>query len=319
MRITLEERILTISAKIIKDSISKNGQRIATFELEYPRIVHSEFMTHRIFSRNAASSRAIPISKMIEQVIQEPAQPVEWGLNQSGMQAKKLHKYPTTCELAWKNAAKSAAEHAEVLKDLGLHKQVVNRVLEPYQTMKTILTATSYDNYYWLRCHSDADPTIKVLADEMYKAFEESKPELLMAGEWHLPYVDCVMCEVAMGWSYSSNGVKLTLEEAKKVSASCCAQVSYRLLDTSLDKALKIYDMLVTMSPVHSSPFEHLATPMEELSANRLGKLNPYNPEYWEEGVTHMDKDGKFHSGNFKGWVQYRQLIDGNVCNNYEG
>jgi thymidylate synthase ThyX len=303
-----------ITAKVIADSITKDGERITTFELEYPRFIHGELMTHRLFSRNAASSRAIPINKMMDQVLTAPAMPVEWGLNKSGMQAEEKHKSTSTCEWAWKQAAERAVVSARELQGLGLHKQIVNRVLEPFQLMKTIVTATEYDNFFWLRRDPDAQPEIHTLADKMYGAYTQNEPNLLKPGEWHLPYVSVEWCPAGSGITYGREGLEsLTLEEAKMVSASCCAQVSYRLLDDSLEKAVKIYDMLVTMTPVHASPFEHIATPMEV----------PENLESWEwawedvSGITHVDKVGNYWSGNLKGWIQYRHLLDNNACWDY--
>lgn len=290
-----------IKATIIADSVSEAGDRITTFELEYPRFILAEVNTHRLFSRNSASSRAIPIEKMIEMIENSPAVPSQWGKNQSGMQANsKFEKQSDimTCEWLWREAAKSAVKSAKELQSKGLHKQIVNRVLEPFQTMKTIVTATEFDNFFWLRCHTDAQPEIHVLADLMYEEYTKNEPQMLKAGEWHLPYVSNV--EEVGG-----------LENAKKISASCCAQVSYRKTDDSLEKALKIYDMLVTMTPVHASPFEHIATPIDY---EGMG----YSPEEggcWDaEGVTHINKDGNLWSNNLKGWVQYRQLISGNTC-----
>lgn len=303
-----------ITAKIIADSITKDGERITTFELEYPRFIHGELMTHRLFSRNAASSRAIPIDKMINQVEDTPAMPVEWGLNQAGMQAGEVHKSPATCEWAWKQGVKRAVETAREHQALGLHKQIVNRWLEVAQVMKTIVTATEFDNFFWLRCHPAAQPEIHVLADKMYELYTQNEPNILKPGEWHVPYVSVEWCAGGSGIIYGREGLtSLTLEEAQKISASCCAQVSYRLLDWSLTKAVKIFDMLVTMTPVHASPFEHIATPLEV----------PENLESWEwdwedvAGITHVDKVGNYWSGNLKGWIQYRQLLDNNTCWEY--
>jgi thymidylate synthase ThyX len=288
-----------ITAKVIADSISITGNRITTFELEYQRYIHSEFMTHRLFSRNAASSRAIPISKMLKQVELTPAMPVEFGKDQSGMQAKEVMTgwEKATARWAWKNAAKKCVQYATTLKLTGVHKQLVNRLLEPFQTMKTVVTATEYDNWYWLRDHPDAQPEIRVLAQCMLKAQNDSTPKILQAGEWHLPYAS----------NYIEDG--LTLEEAKKVSASCCAQVSYRTLNQTLKVALSIYDKLVTSTPVHASPFEHCATPIKVHTFNGLMS----DACDWPEGVTHVDRKGNLWSGNFKGWIQYRQLIPHNT------
>jgi thymidylate synthase ThyX len=302
-----------ISVEIVADSISESGDRITTFSLEYPRFIHSEVMTHRLFGRNAASSRAIPINKMMDQVLMAPAMPVEWGLNQAGMQAKEVHALPSTCEMAWQDCAERAVKSARQLQELGLHKQLVNRVLEPFQMMKTIVTATEFDNFFWLRCHEDAQPEIRVLADKMYGLYEESNPRVLAPGEWHVPYVEYMQEE---GW-YIAQGQRVTLEEAKKVSSSCCAQVSYRKLDDSLDKALMIYGRLVNTTPVHASPFEHIATPMETPNLRNSSYGYDLDAHDAEVGVTHFDSNGSFWSGNLKGWVQYRQLIDNNACWEY--
>ncbi len=293
-----------VSAKIIADSTA-NGKRITTWELEYPRFIHSELMTHRMFSRNAASSRAIPVKKMMEQVLNDPAMPIHWGVNQSGMQAKEEMSgwRKSTAVWAWKRAAKAAVKPAKLLQKLGLHKQIVNRVLEPFQRMKTVVTATEWNNWYYLRDHADAQPEIMELAKLMSRTLEESSPRELQEGEWHVPYVD-----FRVGGTYFSGGIQVSLEQALRISSSCCAQVSYRLLDESVEKAEKIYDQLVSMKPVHASPFEHQATPLGVYRANP-----PLPASFWPEGVTHVDKKGDFWSGNFKGWIQHRQLIDDHV------
>lgn len=305
-----------ISAKIIADSISENGDRITTFELEYPRFIHGELMTHRLFSRNAMSSRAIPVKKMIEQVRNNPAVPVHWGKNQSGMQAKEelSGEVKVAVKDWWNDAANAAAEIAEAMDHANTHKQIVNRLLEPFQRMKTVVTATEYDNFFYLRCHADAQPEIHALADLMYSEYENSTPQLLQEGQWHTPYVgNSVYADTGEGFAYhleDEDGEVICMlgeEEALKISASCCAQVSYRNTDQSLEKALKIYDMLVTMKPVHASPFEHQAKP-----------LITWMDGNYPEGTTHVDMKGNEWSGNFKGWIQHRQLIKDNVCNSYE-
>ena len=300
-----------IKATIIADSVSAHtGQRITTFELEYPRFIHSELMTHRQFSRNAASSRAIPIDKMIEQVILNPAKPVHWGLNQSGMQAKDEQADIEACNEAWCNARDSAIYHATQLKNLGLHKQIVNRVLEPFQMIKTLVTATSFDNFFNLRCHKDAQPEIKQLADLMYQAMQESEPEVLEVGEWHTPYVNHSRHGVDdileyYIWDNNGNVKYLTTEEAIKISCSCAAQVSYRKNDTSIEKALSIYDKLVGSEPKHSSAFEHCATPID-------------NTRRTPEGITHWSRGAMIpYSGNFTNWLQYRQLIPNHDCKEF--
>jgi len=305
-----------IKATIVADSYSAvNGKRITTFELEYPRWIHGEILTHRLFSRNAMSSRAVPIEKMIEQVRTNPAKPMHWGKNQAGMQAKEelFEVDRNEVKYEWASAAKNAAVSAESMSENGLHKQVVNRILEPFQLMKTVLTSTEFDNFFWLRKHADAQPEIKELAERMYEQLEWNKlfTVELDSGDWHTPYYE---------GGYWLKESETPLEDALAISSSCCAQVSYRLLDDSIEKARKVYQRLVESTPVHASPFEHQAAPIDFV-------LNPTSESQWEmnidkmhfvKGVTHADKDGNLWSGNLKGWIQYRQLIDGNVCNKFE-
>lgn len=320
-----------IRAKVIAFSIcSRTGQTIITYELEYQRFIHAEFMTHREFSRNAMSSRAIPIKKMIEQVRNNPAKPVHWGKNQPGMQAKVELTEPwrSEVEAEWEEAARNAANNAEAMDNMGSHKQVANRILEPFQWMKTVMTTTSTVNWDWLREHGDADPTIRALAIAMIeakKAFGE--PTVLKAGEWHVPYVNVIRsCTGNLlylkgnlpEFSHQTQVLEtLTLEEALIVSSSCCAQVSYRLLDETLEKAIKVYDRLVNSIPVHASPFEHQATPIDPYAPARKAHLPARNchtmPSGWQEGITHVTREGKFCSGNFTNFIQHRQLIPNNV------
>lgn len=304
-----------IKAKIIADSISAHtGTRITTMELEYPRFIHCEFMTHRQFSRNASSSRAIPIDKMIEQAYTNTAIPIHWGLNQKGMQAKDEVADEAKCISAWLDARDSAIKHALKLKELGLHKQIVNRVLEPFQMMKTLVTATSFDNFFNLRCHKDAQPEIKALADIMYQVMQKSKPIQLKHGEWHTPYVEHTRSETGKIQYYTEtdgNYIELSLNDAIKVSCSCSAQVSYRKNDTSIKKAKDIYDKLINSNPVHASAFEHCATPMLELDDDDSNDM----------GVTHFaysDAPAVPCSGNFANWVQYRQLIPNHDCHEFK-
>lgn len=305
-----------IVARVVAYSTTSKGNTVATFELEYPRFIHGEVMTHRLFSRNAMSSRAVPVEKMIEQVQFKPAMPIHWGKNQAGMQAKEeitdnleLHN----AKAAWIHAAKDAASRASKMSKLGLHKQIVNRILEPYQVMKTVLTATELNNFFYLRRHEDAQPEIKELADCMYEALDQVEPELLREGEWHTPYVDHFKASDGDAFlEYHVGGEALSIEDALKVSASCCAQVSFRVCDDGVGKAKRIYDRLVESKPVHASPFEHQASPMK---CDSWPDWNDAWLDVEEDGVTHADRLGDYWSGNLKGWVQYRQLIKDNVYN----
>ena len=315
-----------ITARVIADSSSLvDGKRITTFELEYPRFIHSEMLTHRYFSRNAASSRAIPVQKVIDMVRESPAMPIHWGQNQPGMKAKEELGYDQKriVEYLWKKAANFVACTASAMNKHGLHKQATNRILEAFQMIKVVVTATEFDNFFWLRNHEDAQPEIKELASVMLEAMRQSTPEVLRPGEWHTPYVWSVKTGAGRAYGIGSGDdvEYLTLEEALKVSSSCCAQVSYRVLNTDLGKAIEIYDKLVTSEPVHASPFEHQATPVKPTSI--VATENPVinarvSPASWEQGITHVDRNGLFWSGNLQGWSQHRQLIPNNVCKQYE-
>jgi thymidylate synthase ThyX len=287
-----------ISAKIIADSISPDGVRLTTFELEYPRFIHAEFMTHRLFSRNAASSRAIPVSKMIDLVESNTAKPIHWGKNQPGMSAKEeLSAEEGT--MIWLQAMKSAVEYANRYAFAGYHKQLVNRILEPFTMIKVVCTATEFDNFFWLRNHPDAQPEIHELAVVMWEEYNKSNIQNIGANEWHVPYY-------ADGkWSFDSED---TLEDALAISSSCCAQVSYRRLDDSLEKARDIFNRLVESKPVHASPFEHQATP---LTYGMAGDTQV-------KGTTGFDNKGNAWSGNFRQWIQHRQLIEDHTCWSYK-
>lgn len=284
-----------ITAKVIEDSISQEDKRITTLQLTYPRFIHSELMTHRVFTRNASSSRAIPVKKMLEMVRNEPAMPIHWGKNQPGMQA---NEELTGYELAmaknlWLVAASQAAVTAKQMTDIGLHKQVANRILEPFQHISVVLTATEFDNWFELRAHKDAQPEIHELALQMDQVMTNNAPKLLTSGEWHLPYVT------------AKERLELDIELAKKVSAARCCRVSYLKHDgstASIEDDLDLCDKLAGSRPIHASPFEHQATPdriITQFYGDASGDVD--TEEGWKKPYLH---------GNFVGWIQHRKLIE---------
>lgn len=311
-------RETNITVKVICDSISEQGIRITTLECEYPRFIHCEMMTHRTLSKNSSSSRAIPIQKMIEQIQSNMAVPLYWGKAKSGMQAdgEIIHDRCVISQMFWESSFKEQKCFVNRLSNLGLHKQIPNRLTEPFQMMKVVITATDWDNFFNLRLHPSAQPEILMLAYKMYKAMEESKPVELKVGEWHLPYVVTTrdnVGELMYVDSYKETKyVEYSLEQAIKISAASCASVSYRTEGMTLEKADKIFDMLINAEVVHSSPFEHIATPIQD--SNYDYGVNELYPETWEVGVTSMNKQGELCSGNLKGWIQYRHLLPSNTC-----
>lgn len=265
-----------IEAKVVLDSIVAKGPRLTTFQLKYHRYIHGELMTHRVFSRNASSSRAIPVMKVLRQVWNDPAIPVHWGQNQPGMQAdNQLSGWRKAAARGlWRLAGKSACVMAYAMMRVGLHKQVANRILEPWQFIHVVLSATELNNWFALRDHKDAQPEIRVLAREMGKALAVSRPNTLAKGQWHLPYLS------------ESEKRLLSTEDARKVSAARCCRVSYLKHDgteSNVEEDIQLCERLAGSVPIHASPFEHVATPLDDKRA-------------W--------------SGNFRGWKQYRKIIE---------
>lgn len=295
---------MSISAKIIADSVSSTGIRMTTFELEYPRFILAEVNTHRMLSKNSASSRAIPMKAMHEHIKTDPAMPVFWGKNQAGMQAKE-ELCPEDIEKAktiWLRLRDQMIAGATELFDLGLHKQISNRTTETCMTMKSVVSGTSWANLLYLRNHVDAQPEFFELAKLIqYQMDFSNPPQVLRFGQWHLPYID-TRTHLDGSIQYFVGDVEVPLDIAIKVSASCCAQVSYRKLDDSIEKAIDIYEKLINSTPAHMSPVEHQATPMP-LSTE------PWNPHSWADGITHVRKNGSLWSGNLEGWIQHRQRL----------
>jgi thymidylate synthase ThyX len=238
---------LTITATVIADSIADSCPRMTTLQLRYPRFIHSEFMTHRQFSRNASSSRAIPIDRLIQDVIDDPAMPIHWGANKPGMQAGEELD---SGHVEWILARDTAIHHAQRMARMGYHKQIVNRILEPFAHANVLCTATedAYAHFFALRDHPDAQPEIAALARAMRAAMAGSEPDWLCEYNWHTPYVDC----------------ETPVNYEREISAARCASVSYKTVDgkpMTVDKALAIYDKLAGSDPIHASPFEHIARP----------------------------------------------------------
>ena len=259
---------MTIIAKVIADSICHT--RLITLQLRYPRFIHAEFMTHRMFSRNASSSRAIPVERLIQDVIDDPAMPISWGKNQRGMQAAEEHNAPVftqtgglgflhvpqSPEQAWLEARGRAVSIARAFATAGYHKQVVNRLLEPFAHIDVVVTATEWTNFFVLRDHPDADPTIQVLARTMREAMNSSKPRPLVRGEWHLPYVGLVESHHP-------------IEYQQRLSAARCARVSYGLREADFHADLRLAEQLIGNG--HYSPLEHQAIPALGSYANFCG------------------------------------------------
>lgn len=296
-----------ISAHILKDSINNFGDRVTTFRLTYHRYILAEVNTHRNLSKNTSSSRAIPVSSNIERVLNNPAVPIVWGKNKAGMSSNEILDDDTTAYNSWIEASKLMSAVASRLSKIELHKQFANRLLEPFLTVDTILTGTEFNNFFNLRISSDAQPEICDLAMKMYIAYKNSTPTLLYSNQWHLPYIDTIFDEFG-NIKYFVNDQEIDLDTAIKISVSCCAQVSYRKLDTSIEKALQIYERLTSNKSLHASPFEHVCTPFSnEEHSVRIAALNMMYESLPD--LSSIDLNLFMYKRNFKGWTQYRTLM----------
>lgn len=267
---------MKIEAEMVEDSIF-NGNRLTTMQLTYPRFIHAEFMTHRVFSRNASSSRAIPVQRLVDMALEDPAFFVEVGRNQPGMQADKLvpEAIRSEFEEEWNELARIAAKYAQRwARQYGIHKQVVNRVMEPWHHIKVVVTANQWTNFFELRDHPDAQPEIRALARAMKKCMAESVP---VERRVHLPYVR------------DDERKELKLPIQFKLSTARCARVSYMKHDgtmSTIDDDIELHDDLVVRRPIHASPSEHQAIAWKS-----------YIPEALVSNIT-------------RPWVQYRRYVE---------
>lgn len=275
-----------IKAEIIKDSVSPSDSRITTFLLTYPRFIHSEFMTHRVISRNASSSRAIPVSKFMEAIKNNPAMPSSFSKNCKGMQSQGDIENQDEAVQIWLEARDAMLGFVKRLSDLGVHKQHANRLLEPFQHITVVATATDWDNFFALRCHKDAQPEFQELATLMWDAFSSNQPRLLFEGEWHLPFISNEEEQyLRIQKFFEMESVHEEVSKLIKRSVARCARTSYNThdgTDNTIEKDLELFQRLVGNAPIHASPTEHQA-------------------------MCISDKNKK--SGNLTGWLQYRKTL----------
>lgn len=309
------------AAKVLRDSVSPNGLRLTTMEVTFPRIVLAEFNTHRVFSRNSASSRAIPVEKRIAAIEADPFIPEAFGKNTKGMQAVEDLAFDDQqkAELVWRFALRDALEHARHLASLGVHKQLANRLIEPFGWQTVIVSATEWDNFFGLRRDANAQPEIRKGADMMYEVYSASRPVDLTEDEWHLPLVDDYDDLIADGFSS---------EDIVKICVGRCARVSYLTHDGTRDPRadVQLYERLYTGG--HMSPLEHAARPMNALELDCLRRYTvefedgtllpnvslPTGVMSWEDlivGGQYRVKSVKetYFLGNLNGWVQARKEV----------
>jgi hypothetical protein len=305
-------------AKVIADSVGEHSPRLTTMLVRMPRCVLAEFNTHRVFTRNAASSRAIPVPRMIEQVMEDPFIPLVWGKNAKGMQSWRHHDAQVELfdrdglsdafsnEEAWLFARNKAVEFAMAFAKAGYHKQIVNRLLEPWMWTLVCVTSTDWGNFFALRRHEGAEPHIRLLADAMFEALQLSSPRKMIPGEWHLPFVGSDDWEMIREfYPYSgdtpANITQRRQDAAIKLSVARCASTSYKTVDgfdMTIERATELHDKLVGAQPMHASPAEHQATPDD---------CGTYSGR---KKVVVWSKPGL--GGNLgNGWIQYRKTLPG--------
>lgn len=319
------------AATILADSISPDGVRLTTVEATFPRLILSELNTHRILSKNSASSRAIPVVRQIRKIISSPFIPERIGSDKAGMQASRFLEGEELAA-AQKNviikrdraiigaledlvgrvyvaavfgddlnrifregfndadltvveavldyySATAKAKRLDESYDLpegflNLHKQTLNRYLEPFMYHTAILSGTDWSNFFALRAHENAQPEIEVIARLIRGAMENSNPESLAYGEWHLPFVQPEEKKLI---------TPENIEEWKLISSGRTARVSYETHDGKRDIQKDVSLATGLIADGHMSPFEHIATP--------------------------VSSDEKRDLGNFKGWLQMRKEI----------
>ena len=307
---------MTITAKSVLASVSPDGVRIDTLLLRYPRFIHAEALTHRVIStqpeglvyesipdglmyckelsRNASSSRAIPVNRLIADVESDPVYPIFWGKNQPGMQAREEleGEEKSLASSEWMDARDRAVQSAKALSHIGAHKQIVNRILEPFAHINVVVTSTEWDNFFALRIHEDAQPEIKALAEAMRDAMDGANVQKLDYGRWHLPFVSKEETRRMGGLTDPSSNLRV-------VSAARCARTSYKTHDgrvSTLKEDIALGERLTKSRPFHASPFEHQAMPdmkvVEEAESDR---------EEWVNPEKHR---------NFTGWMQNRAFME---------
>lgn len=307
--------------KIIRDSISPSGKRIVTFHAHYPRIIHGEVMTHRVFSRNARSSRAVPVKTIIQEVLTKPYIPWHWGKNQKGMQATEEcnesvfitkpgamlkdgvpqvfeNRIAVKREAAWIWGRDQALALATAFMNSHYHKQIINRILEPYSWIDTLITTTDLSNFYHLRDHEDAEPHFHDLAKLVRHSVDQSVPVRLNEGDWHLPFITAE--DFVPAYEHSDKTEQSLLSILQKLSVARCARISYSPFDgnASIEKEIERYELLVGSEPLHASPAEHQAYADFNIGSSENGDVWK-NPQL---------------SGNLgPGFVQYRKTLP-NEC-----
>lgn len=293
-----------------------NGQHIITYRRHYNRFIHPEVLKHRMWSVSSESSRARPTMSMVLNILKYPAKFPEIGVNCKGMQSKEIaSKLVETVFNLLDNGRKFlnlglAWFYIKVLK---LHKQVANRHLERDAMINDVTTGTDLDHFLNLRIANEADPVIQVIAEQMYALKEYCRGqglyEVLQSGEWHVPFVTRKRNPEGVMFYVDGRGKELTIAQAKELSAVSCAQTSYRKNDDVYDPTHRVWEQLIMSKPVHATPVEHQATPMD---ADEVAfRFNTFTFMLDNIACQPPELENVLYSGNFKYWRQHRKEIEG--------
>jgi thymidylate synthase ThyX len=297
-----------IEAKLVAASVSPHGIPIYTFETKAPKFLDAEIEKHRMLSSNSSSSRAIPVNQHQEFFFPPDVRKEERGMQGHEEVSEEIYQFfkagldvilKRTKGLLWWHT-KEAAEYKHTRGIVPIHKQHLNRYLEPFLFQKKVITGTEWANFFKLRRAKDADPNIQILANLMWELYNEAHLTELGVGEWHLPYTLPGLC----------------LSDALQSSVAGSARVSYGRVggkgDRALEDDVRLYTQL--LSSGHWSAFEHQAGPMPMINGiyhDDYGIEQLLDFDMWRQlGATHMDFKGRLWSGNFRGWAQYRQLVN---------
>lgn len=228
--------------ELILDSAYENS-RVSTFTITLPKFLLQELNTHKTINKNAASSRALPFNKVLSLA---SFTPIFWSKNEKGMQGHESLNELESLEAFthWESAKSYAKKVASRLEKTGCHKQIVNRIVEPFTMATVIATSDKWPMFFALRCSEDVEPNLAFVATKMLRQYLESTPKILAPSEWHIPLI-------------KPEENEFELEKKLVKSAARCARVSYVNFygKDVYEDDLRLHDMLLESK--HMSPFEH--------------------------------------------------------------
>ena len=334
-----------ISAEFICDSINEFGNRLTTMKVTFPRFILAELNTHRMFSRNSASSRAIPFEKMVNSVMENPFIPIAWQKDHKGMQgteyfatdsveASDLHDH-------WLEGRDWSVKKAKSLSERNLTKQLCNRLLEPFMWHTVLITATEFSNFFKLRCpqyeffgkiyrskkdvfkemevteedlqrqnKGQAEIHMMALAEAMWDAMNESTPKQLKAGEWHIPFKPEFLTykEGDQTISYVPNpAFPEEIKDTIKVAVANCARVSYTTVGEESKERLSSEDIKLYNRLLESGHLSPFEHVGRAMSRFERRLIGTGNVICDEQHVNEFQTDW---SGNFRGFIQYRKELE---------